>query len=119
MPIVDEDAARVHHGGLYRFLAEAEGIEYRRWEEAQRRRVANGYEVEAYPRQRRLDAFAAALPVNVSTGEIWGWNAVHGGAPAVSRPSGRRPERAIVRADDTITFSDDDWAALALDEQGL
>jgi hypothetical protein len=105
--------------GVYRFLAEAEEVEHRRWDEGQRRRLKNGYVAEDYPRQRRFDAFAAALPVNVSTGEIWGWNAAKAGAPNVSRPPGRRPGRAIVRPDDTITFTDADWAALFIEENGL
>ena len=64
MPVVDESAARCHTG-LYRFLHEAEEVEFRRWEEGQRRRIANGYNAGSYPRQRRLDAFGSALPVNV------------------------------------------------------
>ena len=95
------------HSGLYRFLYEAEEVEYRRWLDGERRRLANGDRAELYPRQRRIDAFGSGLPVNVSTGEIWGWSAVNAGAPAVSRPRGRRlPERAIVRPDDTIEACD-------------
>jgi len=105
--------------GVYRFLAEAEEVEYRRWEEAQERRLKNGYALEEYPRRRRLDAFSTGRPVNVSTGEIWGWNAASAGAPPFPRPAGRRPERAIVRPDDTITFTDEDWAALFIEEHGL
>ena len=105
--------------GVYRFLGEAEEVEYRRWEEGQVRRLRNGCTAESYPRQRRLDAVSLGQPVNVSTGEIWGWNAVNAGAPAVPRPPGRQPLRAIVRPDDTITFTDDDWAALFIEEHGL
>ena len=118
MPIVDESAARCHLG-LYRFLYEAEEVEYRRWEDGQRRRSANGYHAESYPRQRRLDAFGSGQPVNVDTGEIWGWNAVKAGAPPVPRPAGRLPTRAIVRPDDTITLTDENYAALFIEEHGL
>ena len=104
MPIVDENAARCH-SGLYRFLAEAEEVEYRRWEEGERRRLANGYRAKSYPRQRRLDAFGSGQPVNVTTGEIWGWNAVNPGAPSVPRPAGRLPERAVVRPDDSVILT--------------
>ena len=37
--------------GAYRFLAEAEEVEYRRWEDGQLRRLKNGYATERYPRQ--------------------------------------------------------------------
>ena len=104
---------------MYRFLAEAEEVEYRRWEEGQQRRLKNGYALEEYPRQRRVDAFSLGQPVNVCTGEIWGWNAVSAGAPSVPRPPGRLPERAIVRPDDTIAFTDENWAALFIEEHGL
>jgi hypothetical protein len=118
MPVVDESAARCHTG-LYRFLYEAEEVEFRRWEEGQRRRIANGYNAGSYPRQRRLDAFGSALPVNVAAGENWGWNAVNAGAPPVARPAGRLPARVIVRPDDTLTYTDDGWAALFIEEHGL
>ena len=58
MPIVDENAAKCH-SGRYLFLYEAEEVEYRRLEDGQRRRIANGYNAESYPRQRRLDAFCS------------------------------------------------------------
>jgi hypothetical protein len=104
--------------GLYRFLERRERDNYERGEQAQRRRVHNGYSPECYPRQRRMDAFAAGLAVNVSSGEVWGWGAVHDGAPTVPRPGGSC-DRVIVQPDDTVTWSDDNWAALSLEENGL
>jgi hypothetical protein len=105
--------------GVYRFLADAEKAGHRRWEEGQQRRLKNGYALEEYPRQRRLEAFSAQQPVNVPTGEIWGWNAVNAGAPHVPRPPGRLAGRAIVRPDDTITFTNENWVALYIEEHGL
>jgi hypothetical protein len=105
--------------GVYRFLERRERAAYEDWELAQERRGKNGYARECYPRQRRLDAFAAGVPVNVHSGDILGWRAVKAGAPPVLRPLGRLPERAIVRPDDTITWSDENWAALFIEENGL
>jgi hypothetical protein len=105
--------------GVYRFLERRERAEYEQWERGQRKRMQNGYAFGGYPRQRRLEAFAAGVPVNVHCGEVLGWNAVHDGAPAVARPVGRQPDRAIVGPDDSILWSDEDWAQLFLEEQGL
>jgi hypothetical protein len=106
--------------GVYRFLERRERDAYEDWELAQERRVTNGYAGECYPRQRRLDAFAAGVPVNVDSGDILGWNAVRDGAPVVPRPVGlRHRARAIVDPDDTITFADENWAALFIEENGL
>lgn len=105
--------------GVYRFLAAQEEAERDRWESAQARRTANGYSRQRYPRRVRLEAFAAGLPVNVSTGELWGWAATEAGCPPVQRPVGRTPERAIVRPDDSVAFSDDNWARLFLEESGI
>jgi hypothetical protein len=68
----------------------------------------------------RLEALRAGRPVNVPSGSLPGW--ARTGAP--TRKSRRRltvtkPARAIVRPDDTITWSDDDWARLWLEEAGL
>jgi hypothetical protein len=110
--------AGVRPDGLYRWLERRERYNFERWQEAQRRRVHNGCSPEDYPRQRRLDSCAAGVAVNVPSGDVWGWNAVHDGAPVVPRPvsSGGR---VVVQPDDTIAWSDDDWAALFLEENGL
>jgi hypothetical protein len=105
--------------GVYGFLERRERDEAERWELGQRKRMQNGYVLGNYPRQRRLDAFNAGMPVNVHSGDILGWNAVHDGAPVVSRPVGHQPERAIVTAADVITWSDDDVATLFLEEHDL
>ena len=62
---------------------------------------------------------AAGAPVNVHCGEILGRGAANDGVPVVSRPVGHQPQRAIVTPDDVITWSDDDWADLFLEESGL
>lgn len=105
--------------GLYRFLDTTERREFRRWEDAQDRRVMNGGSPRRYPRQRRLEAFTALSPVNVASGEIFGWGAVQAGAPQVQRPAGRLPGRAVVSPDDSVVFTDDDWTVRWLDENGL
>lgn len=110
--------AGVRPDGLYRFLERRERASYEDWEQGQRRRIHNGCSPEDYPRRRRLDAFAAGLAVNVPSGDVWGWGAAHDGAPTVPRP-GDPGARAIVQPDDTIAWSDDDWAALFLEENGL
>ena len=116
MPVVDEGAVR-SHSGLYQFLQEAEHAEYRRWEDRQRRWIHNS---EPYPRQRRLHTFAAGMPVNVESGEVFGLGAVKAGVTPVPRPGGHRlPYRVIVSPDDTIAFDDDSWADLYVEEHGL
>ena len=52
-------------------------------------------------------------------GKNLGLTAVNAGAPSVPRPAGRLAARAIVRADDTITYTEDTLAALFLEENGL
>jgi hypothetical protein len=118
MPIFDESAAGRHSSGLYRFLERRERDNFERWEQGQRRRVHNGCSPEDYPRERRMAAFEAGVAVNVSAGDVWGWSAVQDGAPTVPRPV-RSGDRVIVQPDDTIAWSDDDWASLFLEENGL
>jgi hypothetical protein len=109
--------AQMNASGLYRFLERQERANYENWEQGQERRVYNGYSREGYPRQRRLDAFAAGLAVNVDAGDILGLGALRDGAPIVPRPVGHRL-RAIVSPADMVTWSDDDWARLWLEELG-
>jgi hypothetical protein len=106
--------------GLYSFLLRREE-ELERWEQGQARRVHNGYPREDYPRRRRLDAFAAGLPVNVESGDIWGCGAVHDGAPVVLRPiaRGRLGGRVTVGPDDVVTASDEDGVRAWLEENDL
>jgi hypothetical protein len=109
----------VNTAGLYRWLEQRERAGCAEWEPGQQSRMAKGYAARAYPRRRRLDAFAAGAPVNVDPGEIWGWSTVHSeGALIVQRPVGRGA-RVIVGSDDTVTWSDDDWAGLWLEENDL
>lgn len=42
-----------------------------------------------------------------------------GGRPQVQRPAGRLPERATVGPDDSVVFTDKEWALLWLLENGL
>ena len=95
--------------GLYAFLERQERAVFERWCAAQDRRAANGYPRGVFPRQRRWDAFAAGLPVNVESGEIWGYGALRDGAPVVARPAavGRLGCRVIVTPSDTVTVGDD------------
>jgi hypothetical protein len=72
-----------------------------------------------YPRQRRLDAFSSGQAVNVSAGSVFGWNAIAAGVSPVPRPAGRLPERVVVSPDDRVTYTDEDWAALFIEESGL
>jgi hypothetical protein len=109
----------VNTSGLYRWLEQRERASCAEWEQREQGRMANGYASRAYPRRRRLDAFAAGAAVNVDPGEIWGWGAVHSeGALIAQRPPGRGG-RVIVGPDDTVAWSDDDWARLWLEENGL
>lgn len=113
-------ARRQHSAaGIFAFLARQEREEFDRWELSQRRRAHNGYVRAQYPRQARLDAFAEVRPVNVATGEIGGWCAVQAGAPRVPEPVGREGLRAIVAPDDSIVYTNDDWARLFIEENGL
>lgn len=105
--------------GLYAFLERREREEYSRWEQSQSRRAVNGAGREEYPRQVRLGRFAAGRPVNVASGEILGWSARESGAPGVAKPVGRAGQRAIVAPDDSIMYTDDDWARLFIEENGL
>ena len=50
---------------------------------------------------------SVGAPVNVASGEVFGWNAVKAGVSPVSRPAGRLPARVIVSPDDTVTFTDE------------
>jgi hypothetical protein len=74
-----------------------------------------------YPRRRILEALRAGRTVNVPAGSLPAWALV--GCPA--RPGHHpkspviRPQRAIVSPDDTIVWSDDDWARLFLEENDL
>ncbi|KHO18643.1 hypothetical protein [Mycolicibacterium setense] len=87
--------------------------------------VANGNqthaESEPFPCQRILDGLRAGEPVNVPT-----WSLPKAARPAVRRAAGRlgnvvllSPARAIVGPDDSIRFTDENWAALWLEENDL
>ncbi|MEX3652411.1 hypothetical protein ABFW14_27990 [Mycolicibacterium fortuitum] len=87
--------------------------------------VANGNkthaENEPYPCQRILDGLRAREPVNVPT-----WSLPKSARPAVRQVAGRlgnvvllSPSRAIVGPDDTVRFTDENWAALWLEENAL
>jgi hypothetical protein len=68
----------------------------------------------------RLEALQAGHPVNVPFGSLPGW--AKNGAPARRGAFGLAtiyPARAIVHSNDTLSWSDDDWARLWLDENGL
>lgn len=73
---------------------------------------------EPYPCQRIINDLEAGRTVNVPTIAL-----LRGAsAAAPKRVIGDQvvlPARAIVRADETITFTDDGWAALFLEENGL
>lgn len=103
--------------GVYAFLERQEQVEFGRWESSQRRRVQNGYERQPYPRQARLEDFAAGRPVNVATGEIVGVAAAEAGAPPIAAPGAG--SRSVVGPDDSITHTNDDWARLFIEENGL
>jgi hypothetical protein len=102
--------------GFYEFLRRRELEYFARWR--------TSGELRPYPRQRHLDDFEAGRSVNVQGGEIWGWNAVHDGAPATPRPvgDGISGARFIVSPDDSFV-QDRDGAnaamALWLAENGL
>lgn len=74
-----------------------------------------------YPCQRIVDGLRAGEPVNVPTMSL------PKSARPPARPSTGRlgnvvhlpPSRAIVRPDDAVTFTDNDWAAHWLEENGL
>lgn len=78
-----------------------------------------------YPRQRILDDLRAARAVNVPTYSLPPSGLI--GAPTRPGPTVLRgprrgcpqptyPARAIVRPNDTITYTDDNWPALWLEE---
>jgi hypothetical protein len=84
--------------------------------------------VSPFPRQRILDDLRAGRTVNVPTYALP--RSAFEGAPSRPGPpvvhglrrgqlSVRHPERAIVTPDDRITFTNDDWARLFLEECGL
>jgi hypothetical protein len=68
----------------------------------------------------RLEALRAGWPVNVPSGSLPGWAQTE--APTRRGRFGAaiiRPARAIVAADDSITWSDEGWARLWLEENDL
>ncbi|SUA02953.1 Uncharacterised protein [Mycolicibacterium fortuitum] len=76
---------------------------------------------EPYPCQRILDGLRAGEPVNVPTSSL-----PKAARPAVRHRAGRMenvvvlsPARALVGSDDSIRFTDENWAALWLEEAGV
>jgi hypothetical protein len=105
----------VNTGGLYGVLAAQEEQEFWDW-------LGRGpaRDEQDYPRRRILQALRGGRAVNVPRHSLPGWARV--GMPARRGRFGLAvfyPERAIVRPEDTITWSDDDWARLWLEENGL
>jgi hypothetical protein len=108
---------KVDTSGLYSVLAAQEEREFRDWLSVDRGR---GRDAGDYPRRRILEALHDGRPVNVPRHSLPGWARL--GAPARRGRLGLAviyPGRAIVRPDDTITWSDDDWARLWLEENDL
>jgi hypothetical protein len=106
---------KVQTAGVYRALAVTAEQRLREWIDAGRGRS----ELD-YPSRRIVEASRCGLPVNVPTGWLPDWARV--GMPSRRGRLGLaliRPARAIVGPDDTVTWSDDDWAALWLEESGL
>jgi hypothetical protein len=111
-------AKAVRAGGLYQALAAQE-------EESLRARMgapglSRGRDEREYPRGRILDALRAGRTVNVPSGSLPDWARV--GIPSRRGRLGLaviHPQRAIVGPDDTVTWSDDDWARLWLEENDL
>jgi hypothetical protein len=125
MPIVDDSGRRAQHSGLYGFLREHFEQDCREW---QANATRSHWDDAPYPRQRILDDLRAGRTVNVPTHSLP--RSALSGAPTQPGPTvqyGPRrgslgviyPERAIVRPDDTVTFTDDDGAALFIAENGL
>jgi hypothetical protein len=116
---------KVDSTGAYAHLVRYCEADSRQW--ADNRSQAHAADAP-YPRQRILDALNAHRPVNVPTYALPG--SVTAGAPSRPGPpaqyGSRRgtptailPSRAIVTPGDGITYNDDDWARLWLEENGL
>src|SRR6478672_401525 len=115
MPRVDDSGRRAQqHSGLYGFLREHFEQDCREW---QANVTRSHWDDAPYPRQRILDDLRAGRTVNVPAHSLPKW-APRGPVHMVGTVK-VFPERAIVRPDDTITFTDEDWAALFIEEHGL
>jgi hypothetical protein len=107
----------IQAAGLYRELALQEEQMLAEWLNPG---WSHSRDEREYPRRRILEALRAGLTVNVPAGSLPARGRV--GMPSRKSRSGLatiRPARAVVRPDDTITWSDDDWARLWLEENGL
>jgi hypothetical protein len=125
MPVVDDRATRAQHSGVYGFLCDSYEKDWGAW-------IANvsrsHWDGDEFPCKRILNDLRAGRTVNVPTYAL-PKSALAGaptrpGPPAQYGPRRGRPEliypaRAIVGADDTVTFSDADAAALWLEENGI
>jgi hypothetical protein len=103
--------------GLYRELALQEEQMLAEWLNPG---WSHGRGEREYPRRRILGALRAGLTVNVPAGSLPARGRV--GMPSRKGRLGLaviRPERAIVRPDDTIRWSDDDAAGLWIEKNGL
>jgi len=125
MPVVDDSGLRAQHSGVYGFLRQHYEEDLREWQANVSRSHRDG---APYPQRRILDDLRAGRTVNVPTYSLP--RSALSGAPTRPGPTvqyGPRrgspaviyPERAIVRPDDVITFSDDDWARLWLEENAV
>ena len=103
--VVDDGAVKAQHSGLYGFLRDYYEKDLLDWQANVGRSHWDG---APFPRQRILDGLRAGRTVNVPTWSLSDHS--RAGAPE---------QRAVVRPDDTITFSDENWAALWLEENDL
>jgi hypothetical protein len=99
----------VNTSGVYAFLASQEEAEFRTWQANVSRTHADG---APYPRRRILDNLRAGRTVNVPAYSLPKW-------AKQSSAAGPIPQRAIVRPNDTTTFTDDDAMRLWLEENDL
>lgn len=108
---------KVHTDGLYARLAEAEEEQCREWETNVSSTHAPG---APYPRQRILDDLRARRTVNVPRVDLprAAQNAARGRTSRMGETT-TLPARAIITPTDRVTFLDDNWAELWLEENGL
>ena len=103
--------------GIYGFLVEMYEADFDDWQANKQHAHARG---APYPRRRILEALRSGQPANVPTDWLPDWAQL--GAPTRKGRLGLAtitPARAIVRPDDTIGWSDDNAAALWLEENDL
>ena len=114
MPIVDDGVLKARSSGVYGFLRQYFEQDLRGW-------VANvgrsHWDDAPFPRQRILDDLRAGRTVNVPAHSLPKW-APRGPVHMVGTVK-VFPARSIVRPEDAITSSDEDWAALFIEEHGL